>query len=50
MDIPYSYQSSVGIQRQLTATMAVTADYVQTNLKNTEIQRNVNLTYNRPLA
>src|SRR5205823_6243333 len=46
MDIPYSYQTSIGIQRQLSSTMAVTADYVQTNLKNTEIQRNVNLTYN----
>ena len=46
MDIPYSYQTTIGMQRQLTETMAVTADYVQTRLKNTEIQRNVNLTYN----
>jgi hypothetical protein len=46
MDIPYSYQTTIGMQRQLTETMEVTADYVQTRLKNTEIQRNVNLTYN----
>ena len=46
MDIPYSYQSSIGIQRQLTNTTAVTADFVYTGLHNTEIQRNVNLTYN----
>ena len=46
MDIPYSYQSSIGIQRQLNGTTAITADYVETRLKNTEIQRNVNLTYN----
>ena len=46
MDIPYSYQSSIGIQRQITNTTAVTADFVYTGLRNTEIQRNVNLSYN----
>ena len=38
MDIPYSYQSSIGIQRQITNTTAVTADFVYTGLRNTEIQ------------
>ncbi|OFW05941.1 MAG: hypothetical protein A3I61_06595 [Acidobacteria bacterium RIFCSPLOWO2_02_FULL_68_18] len=46
MDIPYSHQSSVGVQQQIGTEIAVTADFVYTGLKNTEIIRNVNLTYN----
>ena len=44
--IPYSYQSSVGVQRQLAPTMAVTADYVYTAGRKLPGSRNMNLSYN----
>ena len=44
--IPYSYQASIGVQRQLGTTMAVTADYMFTGGRKDPVGRNVNLTYN----
>ena len=46
MEIPYSWQQSLGFQLQLGSQIAVTADFVHTHLVNTETTRNVNLTYN----
>ena len=46
--IPYTYQSSVGIQRQIGATMAVTADYVYSAGRKLPGSRNANLAYNAP--
>lgn len=43
---PYSYQTSVGIQRQFGRTMAVTADYVWVAGRNEPITRNMNLSFN----
>jgi hypothetical protein len=45
-ELPYSYQTSIGVQQQLGDRIAVTADYVFTAQRNTEIERNINLTYN----
>ena len=45
--VPYSYQSSIGVQRQFGDATAVTADYVYNGgrgLKNTDM--NINLAYN----
>ena len=44
--VPYSYQSSIGVQRQFGSTIGVAADYVQTNSKGELATRNLNLTYN----
>jgi TonB-dependent receptor-like protein len=45
--VTHSWQSSIGIAQQLGATMALEADYVQTNSRNEKsIQDNVNLTFN----
>ena len=42
---PYSYQSSIGVQRQLGTVMSVEANYVFTGDRATLNSRNVNLTY-----
>ncbi len=53
---PYSYQGSVGLQRQLTDDLAFQADYVWTGERNRENSRQINLTYdpatglNRPFT
>jgi hypothetical protein len=45
-EYPFSYQASIGVQRQLSDTMAVTADYAYTGLKKDRITGyNINLTY-----
>ena len=44
--LPMSYQSSIGIQRQLGDTISVEADYVDTRSRNELNSRNVNLSYN----
>jgi hypothetical protein len=43
---PFSYQASVGVQRELTRRMSVQADYVWTGERNLPGARNINLTYN----
>ena len=43
---PYSWQSSIGFQRQLRADMAVEADYVFAGTRHEWESRNVNLTFN----
>jgi hypothetical protein len=44
---PYSYQSSIGVQRQIGGTMAVQADYVWSgNRHQTNGSRNANMTLN----
>jgi hypothetical protein len=45
-EIPYSYQGSIGVQRQLAATMAITADYVYNRTERELTRRNFNLAYN----
>ena len=42
---PFSYQSSVGVQRQIGETMAIQADYVWQGARRTEYFRNVNLSF-----
>ncbi|MFN0141830.1 MAG: TonB-dependent receptor domain-containing protein, partial [Mycobacterium sp.] len=44
--IPYSYQASVGMQRQLGSVASINADYVYTGIRADKIGRNINLTYN----
>jgi hypothetical protein len=44
--VPYSYQTSVGFQRQVGETMAFQADYVWIHGGNEENNRAINLTYN----
>jgi hypothetical protein len=46
LEVPYSYQSSIGLQRQFGTTMALQADYVANNSRHELFQRNINLTYN----
>jgi hypothetical protein len=46
LEVPYSYQSSIGLQRQFGTTMALQADYVVNNSRHELFQRNINLTYN----
>jgi hypothetical protein len=43
---PYSYQSSIGFQRQLAPTMAFEADYVWTGARRQQFTRQINLSYN----
>ena len=43
----YSYQSSIGVQRQLGASMAVEVDYVSTASRAEVYRHNINLTYNQ---
>jgi hypothetical protein len=42
---PYSYQTSAGVQRQLSATMAVQADYVWLAGRREPAARNINLSF-----
>jgi hypothetical protein len=42
----YSYQSSIGMQRQLGSTIAAQADYVWTGTRLDDLTRNINVTYN----
>ena len=42
----YSYQTSIGVQRQLAASMAVEADYVSTRSRAEVYTHNINLSYN----
>ena len=56
IQIPYSHQASVGVQRQLSATVGVDIDYVYTAARADFSSRNINLTYdpatgaNRPFT
>jgi len=43
--MPYSYETSVGIQRQFSATTAVSADFVITAARHDAFSQNVNLSY-----
>jgi hypothetical protein len=45
-EIPYSNQGSIGLQRQLTDSMAVDADYVYTGMRKLLVAINRNLAYN----
>ena len=43
---PYSYQASIGVQRQFTDTMAVTADYSYNGARQDRVANyNINLSY-----
>jgi hypothetical protein len=45
-EYPFSYQGSIGVQRQLSDTMAVTADYSYTGLKkDRSVNYNINLSF-----
>jgi len=43
---PYSWQTSIGLQRQLASTMAVNADYVFVGARRDGVTRNANVSYN----
>jgi Carboxypeptidase regulatory-like domain/TonB dependent receptor len=43
--VPYSYQSSIGVQHQLATSMAVQADYVFRGVRDDMASRNLNLSY-----
>ena len=47
LQVPYSYQTSIGFQRQLGSTMGIEADYVFNAHRHELFSRNSNLTYNR---
>jgi opacity protein-like surface antigen len=44
--VPFSYQTSVGVQRQFGSNIAIEADYAYTGSHNDDFNHNVNLTYN----
>ena len=44
--MPYSYQSSIGFQRQLGSVMAFDADYIFTAARHQTVQQDINLAYN----
>jgi hypothetical protein len=44
--IPHSYQTSIGLQRQLSGTMAVEADYVYNGGRREPGTRNINVAFN----
>jgi hypothetical protein len=44
--VPYSYQSSIGVQRQIGSVMAVDADYIFVATRHATYQLDVNLAYN----
>ena len=44
-EMPLSYQTSIGLQRQLSPTMAVEADYVYLGFRGLPENQNINLTY-----
>jgi hypothetical protein len=46
LDTSYAYQTSVGVQRQLGATMSVQADYIYTANRHELTTRNINLVFN----
>src|SRR5262249_25788008 len=46
MQVPYSYQASIGFQRQVGAAMSVESDYVFTGTRHQTFQENTNLSYN----
>jgi len=46
LEVPYSYQSSIGFQRQIGSDMSFEADYVNNASRAELFQRNINLTYN----
>ena len=46
MTMPYSYQSSIGVQRQIGATMAIETDYVYVGGRGQPRDLPVNMTYN----
>ena len=45
LQVPYSYQTSIGFQRQLRSDMGVEADYVYNASRAELFQMNINLTY-----
>lgn len=45
-ELPYSYQATIGVQRQLGATTAVSADYAYIGGRQELYSENINLTYN----
>jgi hypothetical protein len=46
LQVPYSYQSSIGLQRQLGSTVGIEADYVFNVNRHELFSRNSNMTYN----
>jgi TonB dependent receptor len=46
LKVPYSYQSSIGLQRQFGSDIGMTADYVQNNSRGELVTRNLNVTFN----
>jgi hypothetical protein len=44
--VPYSYQTSIGVQRQLGRVMAVDADYIYVATRHATYQQDINLAYN----
>ena len=44
--MPYSYQSSIGVQRQLGNVMAFDVDYIYTAARHQTVQQDINLAYN----
>jgi hypothetical protein len=46
MRTPYSWQGSIGVQRQLTTTMAVDTNYMYTGERDLLVSQNINLDYN----
>jgi hypothetical protein len=42
--LPYSRQASIGLERQLSTTMAVSADYIRTELRDLYMRRDLNPT------
>ncbi len=46
LDTSYAYQTSIGLQRQLSPTMSVQADYIYTANRHELTVRNINLVYN----
>jgi hypothetical protein len=46
LQVPYSYQTSIGVQRQVGSTMGIEADYVFNAHRHEFFSRNSNLTYN----
>lgn len=45
-EVPYSYQTSIGLQRQIGNLASFEADYVFTGTRHDFVSRNANLTYN----
>jgi hypothetical protein len=45
LEVPYSYQTSIGVQRQIGSMMAVEVDYAFTGVRNDIFTTNVNLSY-----